>query len=102
VQGKLIVVLLFTTATFAQSWKTGTIVKWEVKAYSQSAHITRNRVVYSVKIDKTVYQITRNRDKDEIATGQQVECRLEKTHFFVRDDRGREIKYEVVGIGPTD
>lgn len=89
--------LLFTSVTFAQTWESGTIVKWELKDYSQSAHITRNQIVYSVRVGKVIYQVARRRDKVEMAAGQQVKCRTEKGHFFVRDDRGKETKYEIVG-----
>ncbi len=43
----------------------GTVVKWETQSYSQSAHVTRNHPVYSVKVGDITYQIARRTTKVE-------------------------------------
>ena len=50
--------LCFATGLRAQSQfpltENGTVLKWESKTYSQSAHITRSQVVYSVRVGRVV------------------------------------------------
>ena len=88
---------LFAIAVSAQSFQAGTVVKWEMKPYSQSAHIIRDHVVYSIRVGDTTYQIARRSKDVEMSTGQHIDCRLEKHSVIVRNDKGKEIKYEIVG-----
>ena len=76
----------------------GTVLKWEHKTYWQSADITRDQVVYTVKVGDVTYQIARRGDKVEFVVGQNVDCRVDKNHIFVVNDKGKETKYEIVGI----
>jgi hypothetical protein len=81
----------------AQSYQIGTIVKWEIKAYSQSAHIIRDHVVYVVRIGDIRYEIARRSKNVEMNTGQQIDCRVDKGSMFVRNVKGKETKYDIVG-----
>ena len=89
--------MLLTSAVQAQTREDGTVLKWEKKTYSQSAHIIRNHTVYTVRVGDHTYQIARRSDKVEMSVGQQLECRVEKDHFFVVNEKGKETKYDIMG-----
>lgn len=92
---------LIASATWAQTYETGNVLKWETKTYSQSAHITRNHPVYSVQVGHTVYQIARRSTEVEMNTGQEIKCRVENGQMFVVNAKGKETKYDIVGSEPT-
>lgn len=94
-------VLLFAAVSFAQSYQSGTVLKWEMKPYSQSAHIIRDHVVYSIRIGTAQYEVARRSKNVEMTAGQKVECRLEKSAIYLRNTKGKEIKYEIVGNEPA-
>lgn len=96
---KYIIAIAALTLLLATGVKadTGTVMKWENKTYSQSAEITRNHIVYTVKVGDVTYQIARRSDKVEFTKGQTVECRLEKNHMFVTNEKGKGEKFDIVG-----
>jgi hypothetical protein len=74
------------------------VLKWETKAFAQTAvHPAGNRVVYSIKVGDVTYQVARRRSKVEMTIGEKIECRVEKDKLMVRDDKGKETKYDVLG-----
>jgi hypothetical protein len=89
--------LLYTSIASAQPDQACKILSWQSQPYSQSAHIIRNHVVYSVQIDNLIYKIARRSDKTEMSIGQQVQCRLENGKMLVLNEKGKEIKYDLVG-----
>jgi hypothetical protein len=90
--------LLLVAATAASALaEPGVVVKYETQSYSQSAHIIRDQIVYTVHISGNTYQVTRHNKKIEFAIGQQIECRIDKSHLFVMTDKGKETKYDIVG-----
>jgi hypothetical protein len=92
-----VVVLLVATA-LAQSFESGSVVKWETKAFAMTAvHPAGNRVVYSIKVGDVTYQVARRSAKVEVTMGEKIQCRVEKDKFVVRDDKGKETKYDIVG-----
>jgi hypothetical protein len=93
--------LLFASTLWGQTAADGTVVKWESKPYSQSAHIIRNHIVYSVQIGDTVLQIARRSDKQEMATGEHIKCRVDSGRVYVVNEKGRETKYDIVGSEST-
>jgi hypothetical protein len=93
--------LLLALVDFAQGAQTGTVLKWESKSYSQSAHIIRDHIVYWVQVGDASLQIARRSDKAEMAVGQHVQCRIEKDHVFVVNEKGKETKYDIVGSEPV-
>lgn len=97
-----IAVFLFSALALAQSYQTGTVLKWEMKPYSQSAHIIRDHVVYSIRVGGNRYEIARRSKDVEMTNGQQVECRIRESTIYVRNAKGKEIKYEIVGTEPAD
>jgi hypothetical protein len=86
----------------AQTYEAGRVLKWESRSYSQSAHITRNQIVYWVQVSSATYQIANRRDKPEMAVGQQVKCRVEKNHLFVLNEKAKETKYDIVGVDSSN
>jgi hypothetical protein len=93
----LLVTGLLITVSEAQDYETGSVFKWEMKPYSQSANITRNQVVYFIQAGSAVYQITNHSTKTEMSIGQKIQYRVGKNHFYVLNEKGKETKYEIVG-----
>ena len=60
-------------------------------------HPAGNRVVYSIKVGDVTYQVARRSSKVEMTIGEKIQCRVEKDKLMVRDDKGKETKYDVVG-----
>ena len=89
--------LAIALTVFAQSYQPGTVVKWEMKPYSQSAHIIRDQVVYTIRVGDATYQIARRSKDVEMNPGQQIDCRVDKGLVIVRNAKGKEIKYAIVG-----
>jgi hypothetical protein len=89
--------LLLASFALAQSSSTGTITNWEAQPYSQSAGSTRNQLIYTVHLGDVHYQVTRRRPTAELNLGQQVDCRVEGNYMFIRNRKGKEIKYEILG-----
>jgi hypothetical protein len=94
----LLVVLVFPL--LAECQKTATITKWEMETYSQSAHITRNHVVYFVDVDGKHYKIARKQreDKPDFRVGDKLRLRFEEDTCYVTKASGEEAKYEVLGV----
>lgn len=95
----LCIAICLVAAALAQSpYESGTVVKWEKQAYAMTAvHPAGNHIVYSIKVGAVTYKVARRSAKVEMAMGQQIQCRVEKNSMAVRDEKGKEIKYEVVG-----
>jgi hypothetical protein len=94
----LTLALLFVSGALAQSGGTATVVNWEALPYSQSVNITRNQVVYMIHLGDVHYRITRRSPKAELNIGQQVDCRVEGKNMFVRNAKGKEVKYDILGV----
>jgi hypothetical protein len=93
----LIVSGLVVTVSEAQDYETGTVLKSEMRPYSQSAGIAGNQVVYFIQSGNIVYQIANHSTKTEMSVGQKIRYRVGKNHFYVLDEKNRETKYEIVG-----
>lgn len=93
--------LLLASVGFAQGAQAGMVLRWEMKPYSQSAHIIRDHVVYSVRVGSSILQIARRSKDVELATGQAIQCRIEKGRVFVMNAKGKETQYEILGSEPT-
>ncbi len=93
-------------STPVKSYHFGKVIKWDTEAYSQSAYITRNRVVYYVQGSAMTYKITRRHDNDvRMQAEQQIQFRIEDTngsrgvvgHMFIFGNTGEETEYNIVG-----
>ena len=85
------IVVLFVVTALAQSYESGSVVKWETKAFAMTAF------VYSIKVGDVIYQVARRSARVEMTMGEKIRCRVEKDKFVVRDDKGKETKYDIVG-----
>ena len=93
-----LVAICLAAVALAQSYETGTVVKWEKEAYAITAfHPAGNHIVYSIKVGAVTYKVARRTAKLEMAMGRQIQCRVEKNSMLVRDEKGKETKYEIVG-----
>jgi len=95
------VVLLAGTLTLGQSYESCSVTKWTSETYSQSAHITRNHPVYSVRVGDVIYQIARRTTQVEMNVGQQIKCRVKKGQMLVVNEKGKDAKYDIVGSEPA-
>ena len=62
--------LLFAFQALAQTYETASMLKWETKTYSQSAHITRNHIVYTVRMAGLRFHDLRHHAITELAESQ--------------------------------
>ncbi len=97
----LLFVLLVTgplvTVSEAQEYETGTVLKSEMRPYSQSTGIAGNQVVYFIQSENAVYQIANHSTKTEMSVGQKIRYRVGKNHFYLFSENNKETKYEIVG-----
>jgi hypothetical protein len=94
----LTLALLFFSGALAESGQTGTVVNWEALPHSQSVKTTMNQVFYTIHLGDVHYRITRKSPKAELNIGQQVDCRVEGNNMFVHYAKGKEVKYDIVGV----
>ena len=92
----LILGLLFVSGALAQSSQFGTVQNWEALPSSQSVNGTRNQVVYTIHLGHVHYRITKRSPTAEWNIGQQLDCRVEGSNMFVRNAKGKEVKYDIV------
>lgn len=57
----------------------------------------KDELVYQVQINSTVYKVTNHSKKQEFSAGQDVQCRVEKTHLMIEKIKGGEVKYDILG-----
>jgi hypothetical protein len=93
----LLVTGLSVTVAEAQDYETGTVLKSEMRPYSQSAGIAGNQVVYFIQSGNAVYQIANHSTKTEMTVGQKIRYRVGKNHFYLLSENNKETKYEIVG-----
>jgi hypothetical protein len=91
--------LLTAASGFAQSYKTCDVTMWANEAYSQPSSMTRNDVLYFVRIGTMNYQIALAGPNVEMNSGQRIRCRVDKGYMFIRDSKGHVSKTQVVDAG---
>jgi hypothetical protein len=96
--------LLCAVSVLAQSYQQGKILKWDVEAYGRHGNVTRNAAIYYIQVEKTVYQVTRGttRPESSLSAGNQIQCRIEKDRMFVPDEKGKEVKYSIIGVSEAN
>jgi hypothetical protein len=57
----------------------------------------KDELVYQVQIESVVYKITNHTKKQEFSAGDEVQCRVDKTHLVIQKSKGGEVKYEILG-----
>jgi cytochrome c553 len=90
--------LLLSISVQAQSYQQGTIVKWDTETYGNTKFHPLKAVVYYVQVADTVYRVTRENKKPEngLASGQEIQCRIEKNQMFVVNGQKKEAKFSIV------
>ena len=92
--------LLLTAASgFAQSYRTCDVTMWANETYSPTANVTRNHIVYFVRVGKADYQIARPGSTVEMNSGERINCRINNGYMFIRDNKGQVKKAEIVEAG---
>jgi hypothetical protein len=96
----LLLFLAFCAPSCAQSYQPGKILKWDTEAYGRHGNVTRNAAIYYIQVGNIVYQVTRGTTRPEanLVSGQQVQCRIEKDHMFIPGEKGKEVKFAVIGL----
>jgi hypothetical protein len=95
----LLLLVLFcviaVSAQSTQSYVSGKILKWDVEANGKHG----KAAVYYLQVGKTVYRITRGTTKPEVnlAADQNVQCRIDNDRLFVAGEKGKEVKYSIIG-----
>jgi hypothetical protein len=84
---------------YAQSYQQGRILRWDTEAYGKHKTVSRNAAVYYVQVGKIVYQITCGTTKPEanLTSGQDVQCRIEKDQMFIPGEKGKDVKFSIIG-----
>jgi hypothetical protein len=93
----LVVTGVMVIVSEAQDYETGTVLKSEVRPYSQSSGTAGNQVVYFIQSGNTVYQIANHSTKTEMSVGQKIRYRVGKNHFYLLNEKNQETKFEIVG-----
>jgi hypothetical protein len=57
----------------------------------------KDEVVYQVQINATIYKVTNHSKKQDFSAGQDVQCRVDKTHLVIEKLKGGEVKYDILG-----
>ena len=91
--------LLTAASGFAQSYKTCDVTMWANEAYSQTSSMTRNNILYFVRIGRMDYQIALPGPKVEMNSGQQIRCRVDKGYMFIRERNGQVSNAQIVEAG---
>ena len=93
----LVVIGVMVTVSEAQDYETGTVLKSEMRPYSESAGIAGSQVVYFIQSGNAVYQIANHSTKTEMSVGQKIRYRVGKNLFYLLSENNKETKYEIVG-----
>jgi len=97
----LAMAMTFAVVAVAQSFSQGTILKWDVEAYGKQKQETRNAAVYYVQIADQVYRATQGNTKPGTlasAVGKQVLCRVKKESLYITDEKGKVLKFSIIGV----
>jgi hypothetical protein len=60
-------------------------------------HVPKDELVYRVQIGPVIYEVTNHSTKQQFSAGQDVQCRVAKTHLYIEKPKGGEVKYDILG-----
>lgn len=92
--------LLFVLPALAgpRMYQTGKILAFDTgQAAGTNKHANKGEVVYQVQIGETVYKVTNYTRKQDFSAGEEVQCRVEKTHLYITKPKGGKVKYDILG-----
>jgi len=93
--------MIFAVGAVAQSSDQGTILKWDLEAYAKQKQQTQNAAVYYVQIGDQIYRATQGNTKPgslASTVGKQVPCRVKKDNLYITDEKGKQLKYSIIGV----
>ncbi len=100
----LFAVLMCAAAVFAQSYQQGKILKWAIEPREHIEGTTYNQLVYYIQVGNTVYKVTRKglaphglKPDANLSSGKVVQCRINKDQMFIPGEKGKEVKYAIIG-----
>lgn len=102
---KTLVVICFAAAlaipAFAGSpeYQSGKILAFDtgLQRAKNVKHAPKDEVVYQVQVEGTIYKVTNHTKRQDFSAGEEVRCRVEKTHLIIEKLKGGEVKYEILG-----
>ena len=81
-----------------REYQAGKILAFDTGKWSKdSKHPAKDEVTYQVQIGSTVYKVTNHSKKQDFSAGEEVQCRVDKTHLIVEKLKGGEVKYDILG-----
>lgn len=81
-----------------RDYQTGKILGFDTGQGSKnSKHAPKANVVYQVQIGSTIYKVTNYSKKQDFSAGDEVQCRVDKTHLIIEKLKGGEVKYDILG-----
>jgi len=93
--------MTFAVSSVAQSSGEGTILKWDLEAYGKQKQQTQNAAVYYVQIGDQVFRATQGNTKPgslASTVGKQLQCRVKKDNLYITDEKGKQLKYSIIGV----
>jgi hypothetical protein len=100
----LFAVPICAAAALAQSYQQGKILKWAIEPRTHIEGTTYNQLIYYIQIDNTVYQITRKgptlhglKPDANLSSGKAVQCRIDKDQMLIPNEKGKQVKYLIIG-----
>jgi len=72
---------------------------WTNEVQSPASNVTRNDILYLIRVGKASYQVERPGPDVEMNAGERISCRVEKGYMFIRDGRGQVNKAQIVEAG---
>lgn len=95
-----IAVFICVVSVCAAQTPQASILKWDTEKIALHRSEARNAVVYYLQIGKSIYQVTRESTKPDIflVPGQTIQIRVDKDKVYIPSDKGKEVKYKVLGI----
>jgi hypothetical protein len=92
--------VVFALPVFAgpRDYQAGKILAFDAGQGSKnSKHPPKADVVYQVQIGSTIYKVTNYSKKQDFSAGDEVQCRVDKTHLIIEKLKGGEVKYDILG-----
>ncbi|MFZ1110905.1 MAG: hypothetical protein WAN33_00435 [Candidatus Acidiferrales bacterium] len=81
-----------------RDYQSGKILAFDTgQTAKNSKHPPKADVVYQVQIGSTIYKITNYSKKQDFSAGEEVQCRVDKTHLIIEKLKGGEVKYDILG-----
>jgi hypothetical protein len=92
---------LFAVAALAgpHPYQSGKILSFDTgqQRAKNAKKAAKDELVYQVQIESVIYKVTNHSKKQEFSAGDEVQCRVDKTHLLIQKPKGGEVKYDILG-----